>query len=325
MNFTQSIPPINNLKINPIMNLKKTILPGVAGLALFAAPFANAFTYSDGDVLLIFRSDGLHNVEFDLGNISQFLGHPDGYTNVVANWDSNVVTSNYSLIGGGAQFAVLATTSSSDPNRTAWVSDSQPLTAVNDLAPSQWITGIYTPINATGVGAQNDPNAPSGANYDDVASAAPSAFDYIAANRGQTPGAIPYLGGSSGIGFKVTGVTPTTVLFYAIHPSSSPIKPPSTLIGSFSLSADGILVFRSGPLLDTTQITSVSSGGGTVPVTFNTQPAVKYRLRYSTDLSESVANWTILPPTAAGDGSPRTLFDTSATNAARFYVVESYP
>src|SRR5438445_13884933 len=120
MNFTQSIPSINNLKNHLTMNLKKTILPGVAGLALFAAPLANALTYSDGDVLLIFRSDGLHNVEFNLGKISQFLGNPDGYTNTVANWNSSVVTSNYSLTGAGAQFAILATTSSSDPNRTAW-------------------------------------------------------------------------------------------------------------------------------------------------------------------------------------------------------------
>jgi len=307
------------------MNYQKRILLPLAAIALLGARIANAFNYTDGDVLLVFRSDGLHNVEFNLGNISQFLGHPDGYTNTVTNWNLGVVTSNYSLTGAGAQFAVLATTSSSDQNRTAWVSDSQPLAAVNDLSPSQWTAGLYGPINATGVGAQNDPNAPAGTNYDIISPTAHAAFDYIAANNGQTPATIPYLGGGSAIGFKVTGLTPTTVLFYAIHPNSNPVKPAATLVGSFSLTDSGSLVFRAGPLLDAAQITAISAAGGAVPVTFQSKPAVKYRLRYSTILPNSPANWTVLPPTTAGDGSLRTLFDNSASNATRFYSVESYP
>jgi hypothetical protein len=35
--------------------------------------------YQDGDVLLIFRENGFDDVEFDLGNISQFLNQPNGY------------------------------------------------------------------------------------------------------------------------------------------------------------------------------------------------------------------------------------------------------
>ena len=306
------------------MNLKKTLIAGVAGLALFAAPFARAFTYTNGDVLLIFRSDGLHDIEFDLGNVSQFLGRPNGYTNVVTNWNFSVVASNYSLTGNGAQFAVLATTASTDPNPTAWVSDSQPLVNVLDVTPSGWQNGLYSPISATGLGAANDPGAPTGTNYDVLSPTTHDAFDYIASDNGNTPSEIPYLGGNAA-NFKVTGATPTTLLFYAVQSSSTSPKPAATLIGSFSLNAAGVLVFQAGPVLDATTITSVSTGNGNVPVTFNTKPAVKYRLIYSPAFPDSLSNWVILPASIAGDGSPHTLIDTSPTNSSRFYNVESYP
>lgn len=262
------------------MKLKKTLLAGLAGLALGAATSARAFTYTNGDVLLIFRADSQPNVEFNLGNISQFLGHPNGYTNVVTNWNLNVVTSNYPLNGAGVQFAVLATTATTNATPTAWVSDGQPLVSVLDVTSSGWQNGFYSPISATGLGAANDPAAPPGTNFDVLSSSTHGAFDYIASDNGNTPAEIPYLGGTAA-NFKVTGTTPTTVLFYAIQSSAISPKPAATLIGNFSLSASGTLVFQAGPLLDATSITSVSAGGGKVPVTFNTKPAVKYRLLYT--------------------------------------------
>jgi hypothetical protein len=52
----------------------KRILHIATFLALvLAAPLARAWVYHDGDVLLIFRENGFDDIEFDLGNISQFL------------------------------------------------------------------------------------------------------------------------------------------------------------------------------------------------------------------------------------------------------------
>lgn len=307
------------------MNLKKTILPGLAGLVLLAVPSARAWTYNNSDLLLIFREDTKNNVEFDLGSVSNYLGHPNGYTNVVANWNFNVVNSNYSLTGGSVQFALVASTSTTDTNRTAWISDSQPLTAVDDLTASAWTIGLETPIAGVGLGGQNSPAAPAGTNYAVLAPTSPYAFDYIASANGNSPGAIPYLGGASGINFEVTAATPNTVLFYAIQPSATPTKPVATLVGSFTLFGNGTLVFQAGPLLDSPTITSIAAGGTSAAVTFTTKAAVKYRLVYSTLLSNSRSGWTILPNPVAGDGTPGTLYDNSAIDPQRFYSVQSYP
>ena len=307
------------------MNLKKIILPCLGGLTLLAAPSVRAWTYNNGDLLLIFREDTKNNVEFDLGSVSNYLGYPDGYTNLVANWNPNVVTSNYSLTGGGVQFALIASTSTTDANRTAWISDSQPLGAVIDLTTSAWITGLETPIANVGLGGENDPAAPAGTNYDVLAPTSPYAFDYLTSSHGNSPNSIPYLGGASGINFEVTAATPNTVLFYAIQPSTSPTKPVATLVGSFTLFGNGTLVFQAGPLLDSPTITSIAAGSDTAAVTFTTRAAVKYRLIYSTLPSNSRTNWTSLPNPVAGDGTPGTLYDNSATDPARFYAVQSYP
>jgi hypothetical protein len=47
-----------------------------------------------------------------------------------------------------------------------------------------------------------------------------------------------------------------------------------------------------------------------------------YRLRYTTILAGSVPTWTALPTIIPGDGSTKTLTDTS-TDAQRFYAVEA--
>ncbi len=307
------------------MNLKKIILPGLAGLALLGVPSVRAWTYNAGDLLLVFRENLNNNVEFDLGSVSNYLGHSDGYTNLVSNWNINVVTSNYSLTGGSVQFALVASTSTTDTNRTAWISDSQPLTAVNDLTASAWTIGLETPIANIGLGGQNAPGAPAGTNFVVLAPTSPYAFDYIVSANGNSPGAIPYLGGASGIYFEVTAATPNTVLFYAIQPSASATKPVATLVGSFTLFGNGALVFQAGPLLDSPTITSIAAGSDAAAVTFTTKAAVKYRLIYSTLLSNIRPTWTILPNPVAGDGTPSTLYDNSATDAQRFYSVQSYP
>ena len=65
----------------------------LVALALFTAPLARAWTYSDGDTLLIFRADNFNDVEFNIGNISQFTNLPSGNTITVPNWNLGLVTS----------------------------------------------------------------------------------------------------------------------------------------------------------------------------------------------------------------------------------------
>src|ERR1039458_10863904 len=74
--------------------MKRLLQATLAALGMLAAPLAHAWTYSNGDVLLIFR-DGTYEVEFDIGNISQFTGKPNGYTTTITNWSFNLVTNTF--------------------------------------------------------------------------------------------------------------------------------------------------------------------------------------------------------------------------------------
>ncbi len=236
------------------MNSKRMQLLVLLAATLVSAISAQAFTFSYGDVLLVFRANGNNNVEFNLGNIGQFLNHSNGYQATVTGWSPDVVNDQFALTNGIAQFFVLATSSDDDPNPTAWITDSQPLTAPVDDNSVQWEGGLFNVIGGAGFGAQNDPNSPVNTNYDVVTPTSLYAFDFIASNNNQNPNQIPLLGGRSGLKFSSAGAIPGSLLFYAIQPTGTTPKPPATLIGSFTLAGDGTLTFQAGPLLDAAQI-----------------------------------------------------------------------
>src|SRR5215471_5863260 len=126
------------------------ILPA---LVLATGPMARAWTYSDGDVLLIFR-DGTYDVEFDLGNISQFTGKTNGYTKIITNWSFNLVTNTFgpdlTTNGDAVTVALVASTPGTDPNPTAWLSSSEPNTTAYSPSASGW-GNIYGTINSAGI------------------------------------------------------------------------------------------------------------------------------------------------------------------------------
>ena len=62
-----------------------------------------------------------------MGNIGQFLNQTNGYQVAVTNWSLAVVTADFGLTNGNAQFLLLASTSDQHQPR-AWITDdSQPL------------------------------------------------------------------------------------------------------------------------------------------------------------------------------------------------------
>src|ERR1700722_429165 len=88
--------------------MKKLILP--VFLAALAVSRAGAWTYQDTDALLIFRAANHNDVEFDLGNVSQFLNHANGYTTTVGGWSLTTVTSEFGSDLTGVSVILLATT-----------------------------------------------------------------------------------------------------------------------------------------------------------------------------------------------------------------------
>ena len=130
--------------------MKNIFRLGLAALALAGAPLAQAWTYTDGDALLIFHKSGYNDVEFDLGNISQFTGQSAGYSGPVNNWNLGLVTSTYGANLTGVKAMVVATTSSSAANRTAWLTSAGTSVNVSDVTGSQWQTLLYSTIDGIG-------------------------------------------------------------------------------------------------------------------------------------------------------------------------------
>src|SRR6476646_8693503 len=84
---------------------------------LFLAGLAHslsAFTYSDSDLLLVFRKTGSSDVLFNLGSVSNELGHANGASWSVTNYNFNLVHSNFGDLSG-VTYILMAVTTSDDP------------------------------------------------------------------------------------------------------------------------------------------------------------------------------------------------------------------
>jgi hypothetical protein len=247
--------------------MKNLLRLGLAALALAGAPLAQAWTYADGDALLIFHKSGYNDVEFDLGNISQFSSQASGYSAPVNNWDLGLVTSTYGADLTGVKAVVVATTSSSDPNRTAWLTSAGTGATVSDFTSSQWQTLLYSTIDGIGTkpavyGATNN-----GSKY----SLAPTflgSYEYVVAGSasGINQTTLPFFGGRTS--FAVEQAAPGTFQFWAIQPSTINPKPAANLVGYFTLSTNGLLDFSVGsavavPTLSTLPVNQTNNAGTT--------------------------------------------------------------
>jgi len=133
--------------------MNKLIPLTIAALALLAAPVAQAWTYKDGDVLLLFRNVNNPNndVEYDIGSVNQFLGQTNGYTTTVTNWSPAIVQGLYGTDLTGVSVALLAVTSPTSPTPTAYVSGLEPDTTAYGDSLSDWNFSYYSTIDAIGV------------------------------------------------------------------------------------------------------------------------------------------------------------------------------
>src|SRR5579883_3116761 len=109
--------------------MKHLFLATLAALGLLATPQVQAWTYNQGDVLLIFRN-GAQDVEFDIGNVTNFLGHTNGYTTTVTGWNSNLVNSTF----GG--FSGLNVSLVASVGTTNWLSGAEPDTVAYNISSS---------------------------------------------------------------------------------------------------------------------------------------------------------------------------------------------
>src|SRR6185295_4427483 len=200
---------------------------------------ASAFTYSDGDLMLVFRKDGFNDVEFNLGSVNSYLGKADGTRLTVSNWDANLVRANYNNSLAGVKFLLIGATSATDPARRIWSTSAQlsPTTPPTDLSGSRW-GSLRGKISYVATEATNITAGSASQSYA-VGPNDPSSYTFIASDGGQVEAST--IAGLEP--FPVESENPATLLFYELKISNLVVKPAAALIGSFSLEASGMLTF----------------------------------------------------------------------------------
>ena len=291
--------------------MKSIILTTLAALTLLTTPQARAWTYNDGDVLLVFRQ-GSQNVEFDLGSVTNFLGKTNGYTKTVTGWDLSLVTSTFGSLTG-VKVVLLA---AGDP--TNWLSSAEPNTTAYNISASDADT-LHGVISAVGTRPLYPIAIPTaGANsysIDTGGQYAGSSYDYTVSG-GHFSG-IAKLGGNAP--FTVEQSIPGTLDFWSIKSTDIyPNSPPDQLIGTFTISAGGVLTFVAGPRAS--NITSVSRSSGVSTVKFTTTVGNTYSVAYTNKLGGAVATWPVDATTLVGNGKVNAINHTSSGNA-EFYRV----
>ena len=279
---------------------------------------AGAFNYNDGDLLLVFRKDGFNDVEFNLGSVSNYLGLANGARRTVSNWDASLVRSNFNNSLASVRFLLLSATSVTDPLRRIWGTSANlaPHTPPTDLSGSRW-GALRSKINFMG----SEATAVSVTNASQIYIAAASdssSYTFIASDGGQLDATT--VGGLAP--FPVDTENPATLLFYEVKISNLAVKPPAPILGSFCLDGGGNLTYTAGPLTPLPRpAISLTRSGNNSTISFLTTNCGNYRLVFATDIG---GPWTVGASSVAGDGTVKTLTD-STSGAQRFYEVQVTP
>jgi len=279
-------------------------------------------------VLLIFRESGFNDVEFDLGDVGQFLGKSDGYTTRLTGWDSGLATNVFGSDLAGVSVILAATTSDSAASPAAWLSSGDPSAAPSDFSFPTWRANLYSVINSIGTRPLTylvPASGTSAYSVDPSGTYRLASYDYIVSGGGLNGGAIPQFGGY--VAFKVEQTIPGAFGFWQIVPSSASPRPASTYVGTFSIDATGSLSFTSGPVINATppHITAITRAGNLDTVSFTTAPGGNYYLLYTNSIAAGAPGlWPVVSGPISGNGANQSLTHTAA-DAAGFYSVQRTP
>lgn len=213
-------------------------LSSVFLLAGFAHSLS-AFTYSDTDLLLVFRKTGNNDVLFNLGGISNYLAQPAGTTLSSSNYDFGLVQANFGGDLTGVKYVLMAVTTSDDPATRAWLSDAAAGTPT-DETHSLW-SQQYAKIHGVGSKATSYPESTNQSLA--ISSSDPNSYTYIASGGGALD--LSTLGGASL--FPVEQDLGSAVRLFELKTTSATPKPVAAQIGRATVSAGGNFSFIAGP------------------------------------------------------------------------------
>ena len=291
--------------------MKKILLTSLAALTLLATPQARAWTYNDGDVLLIFRK-GSQNVEFNLGSVTNFVGKANGYTTPVSGWDLSLVTSTFGTLDSNVKVVLIATGSS-----TNWLSSAEPNTTAYNISSAEADT-LHGVISAVGTRPLFPIAIPTaGANsysIDTGGQFAGSSYDSIVSG-GHYSG-ISKLGGNAP--FTVEQGIPGLLDFWQVGITAAASAPPDKLIGTFYITSAGVLTFVAGPRAST--VSGLTHSGNVTTISFSTTIGNTYAVAYTNRPISPAAAWPVDTPTIVGNGKLNVLNHTNSSDV-EFYRI----
>jgi hypothetical protein len=302
--------------------MKTALKSSLAAALLLATAAAQAWTYQDGDVLLIFRESGFNDVEFDLGPVSQFLGQTNGYTAAVTNWDLSLVTGVFGADLSGADVVLVATTPPTNANPSAWLSSSIPNLTAYGVTPSAWQGGLWSTINAIGtrpVIYEATASGSSAYSIDPSGSQSIASYDQIVSQDGVNAEFLPEFGGNSK--FTVQTAAPGSFYFWSIDPSTVNPKPADSFVGTFTITTNGQLTFVAGP--PPPALAGIGYASGTAFVNFGTIVGGNYWLASTNALGAPLSQWPVVGGPIAGTGGIVTVLNTNTGDTGFYGVIRT--
>ena len=219
-------------------HMKKLIQILIVSFAVGVVQTASALIYSPSDLLLVFRQDGYNDVEYDIGSVSNYMGLAAG-TVVPVSYDVHLVTTNFNNTLNNVSFAVVGATASTDNPLRYWASDAD----LSDVPTDQTLSK-FSPVRGNIENVGDQANAITGGTDASplvISPSDPNSYSYIVSDG--TDFAISTFAGD--VAFPVDAVNPATLALYQIQPNNNP-QPAATLVGTFTMLADGSMYFVAG-------------------------------------------------------------------------------
>lgn len=322
-----------------------TLLPLASSAQTFPIP-------NNGDLLAGFRKTGINQANYeaviDIGNVTNLLAMSPGSQVTLSQYTPNpqLVSDSFSDYNN-LQWSVSAAntlggTWAGFPVSTLWLTVPRSDPNIQTPPPSRSSSSSQAPVNSyvAGIGVGADYiSAGLGSNQDNT-------VHFVREPSGDTQHALsvyiadpndPTRGDFNGLlPFSVENTTPANFSsavrsdLYQFCPNgrTDPITQLTSgvayYVGYFQFNPDGTLNFvrASTNSVSAPQILSVNRAGTTSTVSFTTTAGPTYTLFYTNaaGLGAPLSTWPSSPVTVSGDGTAKSLTDTS-TDSTRFYRV----
>jgi len=224
--------------MNTLAHLNKLARVAWVGGLLCLAPLCSAVNYNSGDLLLVFRSPGFSDVEFNIGPVNSYLSLTAGAEKSVG-FDVSAVKANFNNGLTNVTYLLMAATALNSAEPRVWLTDAYPSTVPNEFTLSKF-SQIRSKLST--VGQQAAILTQSNSLPAVIPTGQPGSFTYIASDANLSPAGS--LGGLTG--FPIEAVTTATLKLYEFGISTAKPAPPAAFIGTFLLNEAGSLTFTSG-------------------------------------------------------------------------------